>query len=349
MKMKQLAFALSLTLLTASVFAATTKVEDLPTGLIEHTTDAKTADHIDDEQLAEWAWEYLKKQEAGLSPEQRREYLKQEQEKKDALLDLPPPKAKLEIIPVTMDPAAQPIRIYLAPGWDSHLSVIDGNGSPWPIQYFSSGNNNFKLSQLGGDSDVSEEEQSPVSTVAGELEPKSTSLTNMNTLSKLKIVSVNRAGGTNMTLLLQGMKEVINVQLIANTTKYHPSTVLQLPRTGPYSSGSYVPTGVPLMSNDDVMRDIAMGGNNLPKSYKQIETDNPNVKAWMDGNAVFIRSPYYSKVPRPLEGQAGTGGYKAYRIPYLPAITMVGDGNEQIIVKLFKNRVVESNAKNFSY
>lgn len=347
--MKQLIVISAFLLSLNTAWAANKDKEALPAGLIEHTTDAKSVDEISDEQLTKWAVKYLQQKEVILTPEQRRAFQKQEQEKTDALLNVDPPNARLEILPISMDPAAKPTRIYLSPGWDTHLSIIDANGSPWPIQYYSVGNSAFKTEELGGGGD-SEKQNGQVSIKNEDEEgQESTSTSNMNTLSKLKLISTNRAGGTNLTLLLQGMKEVINVQLVANTKQYYPSPVLQLSRIGPYSNTNFVPAGISMMSHDKVMRDIAMGGHNLPESYIQIETDNPKVKAWKNGRDYFIRSPYYSKVPRPLEGQSGTGGYKAYRIRYLPAITMQGDGNKQIIVKLYKNRVVEKNVKKLSY
>jgi intracellular multiplication protein IcmK len=338
-------------LLINTAIAAEKKADVLPSGLIEHTTDAKPVDEVSDEKLTDLAFEYLMKNSKGLTPAQRRAILELEQQKQDALLDIPPPKAQLEILPVSMDPSEPPVKIYLTPGWDTHLSVIDANGNPWPIQYYSSGNQSFPISELGGGANESEseEDESLIEGIKDDLKPASTSTTNVNTLSKLKITSANRAGSTNMTLLLQGMKEIVNVQLVANTKKYYPSPVLQVPMIGPNGSTSMQHMrGISLMSNDDAMRDIAMGGHNLDSSFKQIKTDHPRVKAWMKAGKVFIRSPYFASVPSPIEGQAGTGGYRAYLIPYLPAITLSGNGNQQITVKLYKNQLVDNNVERFS-
>jgi intracellular multiplication protein IcmK len=330
--MKISILTLGLALTHHSYAAKKNEKVELPQGLIEHTTDGTKLDNITDEQLLKWAKELVEKKNRGLTPEERRERLRKEQEKEDALLDFPPPRELRDIITLSLDPSDKAPTLYLAPGWDTHLSIIDANGSPWPIQYFSSGNDRFPTTLLnkgGAPQEETEEDE----------EPTQSKLTVAS--SKLRLKSEKRAGGTNLTLLLQGMDEIITIPMVGNTKKYHPKPVIQIPKTGPNSKNNYRPSGITLMSHDKAMRSIAMGGHGLHDDYIQIETNHKKVKAWKRGGEYFIRAPYHLKTPRPIEGQAGTGGYKAYRINYLPAITLLGDGNQQIVVKLFKNKVVK--------
>ena len=132
----------------------------MPDGLIQHTTDADSIDDLTDEQLLEWAIQQKINAKKILSPEERRLLLKLEQQNIDAVKDLPPPKALLDILPVSQDPVSPPIKIYITPGWDSHLSVVDANGTPWPIQYKSVGNSEFVATFIGAGGETDTESNS---------------------------------------------------------------------------------------------------------------------------------------------------------------------------------------------
>ena len=324
---------------------SSTEKAEIPDGLIQHTTDADTIDDLTDEELLEWAKEQKIKSKKILSPEERRLLLKLEQQNLDAVKDLPPPKALLDILPVSQDPASPPIKIYITPGWDSHLSIVDANGAPWPIRYKSVGNAEFVATFIGSGGETDEENDSK----GNDEDKKEAPVLSEALQSKLKLTTDQRVGGTNLTLMLQGSDDVINVQLLASTTQFYPIPLLQMPKIGPNTQQQYTPRGSRLMSNDKVMRAIAMGGFDLPEAYREIQTDNPKVRAWLHGVDLYVRSPYHARVPEPQDGQAGTGGYKAYKMRYLPAITMVGDHNNQIMVRLYKNKLVENNAQTVSY
>jgi intracellular multiplication protein IcmK len=324
---------------------SSTEKTEIPDGLIQHTTDADAIDDLTDEELLKWAKEQKIKSKKILSPDERRLLLQLEQQNLDAVKDLPPPKALLDILPVSQDPVSPPIKIYITPGWDSHLSVVDANGAPWPIQYKSVGNAEFVAELIGSGGGADEESESK-----GKDEEKTEAPALSKALqSKLKLTTNQRVGGTNLTLMLQGSDDVINLQLLASTTQFYPTPLLQVPKIGPNTQQQYIPRGSRLMSNDKVMRAIAMGGFDLPEAYKEIQTDNQKVRAWLHGTSLYVRSPYHARVPEPQDGQAGTGGYKAYKMRYLPAITMVGDHNDQIMVRLYKNKLVENDAQTVSY
>ena len=321
MKLSIIYFALASVLVVPAALAvgrtSSTEKAEIPDGLIQHTTDADIIDDLTDEELLEWAKE-------------------QKIKSKKILLD---------ILPVSQDPASPPIKIYVTPGWDSHLSIVDANGAPWPIQYKSVGNAEFVATFIGSGGQTDEENDSK-----GNAEAKKEAPVLSDALqSKLKLTTDQRVGGTNLTFMLQGSDDVINVQLLASTTQFYPIPLLQMPKIGPNTQQQYTPRGSRLMSNDKVMRAIAMGGFDLPEAYREIQTDNPKVRAWLHGVDLYVRSPYHARVPEAQDGQAGTGGYKAYKMRYLPAITMVGDHNNQIMVRIYKNKLVENNAQTVSY
>lgn len=286
--------------------------EVLPPQLIQNSDLADEGDKISDKELQQMLFEQLLKNNNLLTPQQRALIHDMERKKVEAIKRQKPAEPINEIIPVTFKPGSHVKSVFVTPGFDTHLTFIDATGAPWPVTYVSGGSDEDfpikEVSQGTGDSKRS---------------------------NVVKVNSVYRVGSTNLTVMLDGLNEIVNVNIIADELAYHPVATMQVHQNGPNARFDALP-GIPPISNDRELKLILQGGVGLPKSFERLEASNPEIDAWLDTKSgdLFLLTNHVLRSPRPVGIHPGTGGYIAYRTSFLPAITLNTSNGYELTVTL---------------
>lgn len=297
----------SLLIFSAQSFAAIGEPKNekpkLNDDLIPYSDDKSEVDEISDEDLRKLAFEALKERVSKLTPEERRQIYELELQKSEATKRKTPLKALNDIISIDSTPGAEMQRIYVSPGQDTYLTIMDLTGEPWPIIDSSSGfAEDFPL----------------------------TSLEEVAT-NKLKIRTNTRVGTTNLTLLLKDFDTPITIQLVASKTQYHAVAPIKIDTMGP-NTKKEISYSVGKLKASDALENVILRLKPTDNS-KRLKTNNENVMAWLsEQNELFIRTPLTLRNPRFRGVNYGLRNIKGYRTRYLPAITLTDEyGNEHIV------------------
>jgi len=273
--------------------------------LVPYSDLKSEVDEISDEDLRKLAFEALKESISKLTPEERRAIYEIELQKSEATKRRIPLKALNDIISIDSTPGAELQRIYLSPGQDTYLTIMDLTGEPWPIIDSSSG--------FAADFPL-------------------TSLEEVAT-NKLKLRTNTRVGTTNLTLLLKDFDTPITIQLVASKTKYHAVAPIKIDSMGPNTKKS-VSYSVGKLKASDALENVILRLKPTEKS-KRLKTSDQNVMAWLsEQNELFIRTSLILRSPRLSGVNYGLRNIKGYRTRYLPAITLTDEHGNEHIVKL---------------
>lgn len=292
-----------------------TEEEILPDALIKRSDIANSGDEVSDELMRQWIFEQMKQQRNPLTPSQQRQLIEIERKKIEASKRNKAARAITEIIPVTLKPGEKISDVYVTPGWDTHINFIDGSGAPWPITYVSGGS----------------EEDFPTQEVTQGTGESATS-------NVVKVRSTFRVGSTNLTVMLDGLSEILNITIVADKNVYHPVATMQLQGFGP-NARTLPSAQIAPVSYDPELKLVLQGGAGLPPSFKRIKSSSDNVEAWHDTSSdeLFILTNYTLSSPRALGMHPGTGGFTAYRTKYLPVVLFSNDNGFEISVTLAKD------------
>ena len=309
--MKKLSIILLIAGITFSIEAQQRLAEDiLPPQLIQNSDLADAGDQISDEELQQLLFEQLLRNQNLLTPEQRALLHDLERQKVEALKRQTTAEPVTEIIPITFKPGHHVNSVFVTPGYDTHLSFIDATGAPWPITYVSGGHrDDFPFEEVKHGTGES---------------------TRSNVV---KVNSVYRVGSTNLTIMLDGLNEIVTVNIVADDAAYHPVATMQVHKHGPNARYDEQP-GLPPISSDRELKLILQGGIGLPKSFIKLKSSSPLVEAWLDEDSgqLYLLTNQILRSPRPKGVHPGTGGYIAYRTNYLPAITLNNSNGTELSV-----------------
>lgn len=280
----------------------------IPPEVIEQSDQASELDKISTEQLRELIFNDLVEKRSLLTEQQLRELHQLEQIKINATKRATPPQGIKEVIPVSFDPHQPTARIYVTPGWNSHISIIDQGGNPWPIAYLSHGNQlDFSVNHVAAGS--------------------------KNTI---EVESIYTQGSTNLTLLLDGVDDLFTLELIATSEKFHPLATI---RVNEYKDQSNIPDLAlrPSLLEKE-LRHVLHQQIPAESELEPLMSSDPRVMAWYKNENMYIRTHNLRLLaPSALAVEHGAGSIVAYKAPYLPAISLTNDNGTRITVTLDKN------------
>ena len=158
------------------------------------------------------------------------------------------------------------------------------------------------------------------------------------------IVSGNQPGGVAFaTIYLLGEPDPITVKFVVNNQRFNPKVTVRIMRTGPNAnvnnkillSSGQNNASVERYTSDQALNAALHGITPLDAKRAVIRTDGAlglNVDGWIVGDDMVIRTTLTLFSPQYKRLSIGTGGYKAYRMPYTPII--YGSSPEGKVVKL---------------
>lgn len=269
------------------------------------TSGKHPIDDLPKKKLSDRALESLMDEMFLLDPEEKRRIFDEKRRRSaEAVRNMnSDPKEKHEIIPVSTRPEADLPEIFLTPYHVSMITVIDSTGEPWPIVDASERHDNFTIEKL---------DQHEFKNL-------------------LKGTATYGVGNTNLSLVLSGLPSVVSVKLAAKDDVYHPAPVLQIDKPGP--NAKVLPAiGTPGLEDADVMRRLVLA--DLPDSFKKMETNDPNVDAWVFEESLYVRSIYEPSNPHPRAYRYGPNGYGAFKMAYVPVIVMVSESGVEKRIRI---------------
>lgn len=279
--------------------------QPLPTSVIQQSDQASELDKISTQQLRELIFNDLVEKRSLLTEEQLRRLHQLEQTQINATKRAAPPKGIKEIIPISYDPAQHTPRVYVTPGWNTHISVIDQSGKPWQIAYFSNGNQtDFRIKHVPAGA--------------------------QNTV---EVESIFERGSTNLTILLDGVDDLFSVELVANSEQFHPLATLRVERYQDPNDAQYLT--VQPSSSETLLRSVLQGQVDDESGLEPLIASDPRVQAWVKDNVLYLRTTKLQlRAPNALSIEHGAGQVTAYKAPFLPAISLTNTNGTRFTVTL---------------
>lgn len=277
----------------------------LPSELIQQSDQAGELDNISTEQLRELIFNDLVEKRSLLSEDQLRRLHQLEQTQINATKRANPPKHIKEIIPISYDPAQTLPRVYVTPGWNSHISIIDQAGKPWKIAYFSNGNQaDFKIKHVA-----------------------------VGAQNTLEVESIYGRGSTNLTVLLDGTDDLFSLELVANHDQFHPLATLRIDRFQHIEDAQH--QTIQPSTSESLLRAVLQDQVEDESDLKPLISSDPRVKAWVKDNTLYLRTKKLRlRAPNALSIEHGAGSVTAYKAPFLPAVSLTNDNGAHITVTL---------------
>lgn len=275
--------------------------------LVPLSDEAGTLDEVDEKLLKEYLFKKLLDEMDALSPEQRRKIFERQLQKEEALKKQKPLNLLTSILNVDTTPGSKPVKVYLSPGQDTYIQVIDGQGKPWPIV----------TASLGDDIDF----------VMAEVSKQVHH-------NKIRLGTHTRVGSTNLTLLLETLDTPVVVQIVASKVQYHAVAPLKLNQLGPNADPfiSKTRSDYVELSESKELEQVILGKQPFPDSV-ELKSSNPLVKVWLKSNTMYVRSELDLRHPRAQDIYYGFSNWKAYKAQFLPALTFTNsDGDEEIVI-----------------
>jgi intracellular multiplication protein IcmK len=281
----------------------------IPPEVIQHSDNAKGLDQVSTEQLRELIFKDLIEKRSLLTEEQLRQLHALERTQINATKRDAPPTGIKEVIPMSFDPAFPTAKIYVTPGWSTHISIIDQSGKPWSISYFSNGNQlDFTVKHIAVGSN-----------------------------NAMEVESIYTKGSTNLTLLLEGENDLFTLEIIATEDKFHPLATIRVNR---YQDQADIQDAERRPSvSESLLREVLHGQITDDDNLESLISSDMRVKAWIKDEYVYIRTNNLRLLaPSAVSVEHGAGSVVAYKAPYLPAISLTNDNGNLITVTLEKER-----------
>lgn len=288
-----------LALLLLLAFNSTAQEEVVINPDLQRNLDGRSkVDQLTDEQLSKIAVESLLLKEMGLDASIIKKAMELKKREREAIYSNSKAKMIKEIITVSTDPSAPAPVIYTTPGHETLVNVIDQTGQPWPLVVVSSGNDLLFKTQA-----VEEHTYHNV----------------------FRLVSLERVGSSNITLLLKDKPLSLTVRLENSKEKYHPQPILQVTEVGPNGRTMPRTTNVALIRNDKLMKELLYGV--APDDFIKLESSNPRVQVWKgtDGQ-LYLKTKLHPINPNAISIYPGPNGYSTYEVDAWPVLVM-GDEN----------------------
>ena len=270
--------------------------------------DKSVINQITDEDLKRIAEEAILLERFGLSPELIKKAQELQKSEEDALYENEPARMVKEIISVSTDPSSESPVIYLTPGHDTLVSVLDSTGEPWPLVLVSTGNKGLVTSSI----------------------IESHKLKNI-----FRLKAERRVGSTNLTLLLADKSTSLTIKVVNTKKKYHPQPILQISDNGPLAKKNFRLSSNVSIRNDKLMKKLFF--NQAPDGFQKLKTNNSDVVAWLSSDdSVFVKTKLTPTFPQAKSFYAGPNKYMIYEMQFLPFITLTNDNGIEFQVSLDK-------------
>lgn len=301
MNIRHLSFIVGALGIFSNVFAAAP-------GAIKTTDDRETQKTgvtvtVTGEQLHKKSYNSIMEELFTTTPREIKEVQRRDKEIERAIYESIPPQSLTNIIEVSLKPGSTPPIIYVAPGHVSALTVIDSTGMPWPITNVLIGN----------------VQDYTVEAVAAH-EYK----------NLVAIIPKRQFGDTNLTMTLVKQPTPITLRLVSSGKRFHATPVIQIDGYGPFAKKPIF-SEIALLEDDAVMKNVIFGIG--PSNAERVVTTDGNVEAWRVGGNLFIRTNYKLVTPLPISTYNGTGGFSAYKVPFIPVASMRNKQGHRIKVK----------------
>lgn len=275
---------------------------DLQRGL-----DGRSAvDRLTDEQLTKIAQDSILLKRMGLDASVIKKALELKKRERDVLFSNSKAKMIKEVITVSTDPSSPSPVIYTTPGHETLVNVIDQTGQPWPIIVASSGNNLL------------------FSTEAIEAHVYK---------NVFKLVSLERVGSSNITLLLQDKPLSLTVRVENSKTQYHAQPILQVTEVGPNGSKPLRLSNTPQIRNDKLMKSLMFGV--APDNFEKLKSSNEQVSVWKsEEGTLFLKTKLHPISPSAKEVYPGPSGYFTYELDFWPVLIMADDNGVELQINI---------------
>lgn len=232
-----------------------------------------------------------------LSPDQVRNFMRHLQQTQEAA-NPPyegPPKGKVRISTISLDPGADPPILHLAAGYVTTINMLDATGEPWSILDVGVGGN-FDISPTRADTHI------------------------------VRIMPLTRYANGNISVLLKDLTTPIVFRLAADTsTDVDMRFDARVPKFGP---GAKIPLvdHSRLEAGDETI--MAFLQNLPPKDAKRMKISglDDRTLAWSLGEHVYVRSPLSLLSPAWNASVNSSDGMAVYEIGTAPVLLMSDNG-----------------------
>lgn len=232
-----------------------------------------------------------------LSPDQVRTFMRHLQQTQEAAMPPyeGPPKGKVRIATISLDPGAEPPLVHLAAGYVTTINILDATGEPWPILDVGVGGN-FDVSPTKADTHI------------------------------VRIMPLTRYSSGNLSVLLKDLTTPVVFRLAADTTTDVDMRFdARVPKFGP---GAKIPLvdHSRLEAGDETI--MAFLQNLPPKDAKRVKIGGLDGRtlAWSLGDKVYVRTPLTLLSPAWNASVNSADGMAVYEIGSAPVLLMSDNG-----------------------
>ena len=229
-----------------------------------------------------------------MTPDMVRRYLEQFEANAQAMRGLPEPEPISDAMIVSLAPGAPPPQISVAPGIASLLLFLDADGAPFPVrQYVLGDGENFEIVHLGEGSHA------------------------------ITVSPLTRAGWSNLVIALSGSDTPLVLRLRIDPSQAHYRRTIHVTTT---AADHAMPQAGDAPQAGDTLLIAALLGSGLPDAARRVPVTGVDARAWLIGEALYLRSRHPLLSPQWSATLSGPDGYRAYRLPLRSVLLMsVGD------------------------
>lgn len=196
-----------------------------------------------------------------LKPDEIREVLRQYDKTREAIETpfYPHPKPQVSVVPVSLDPGAEPPVLQLATGYVTTVSILDSTGEPWPIEDISwAGDFQFTQTESGG--------------------------------HILRITPLSEFAFGNLSMRLIGLKTPVTITMKTQKEVAQYRVDVRVPLTGPNARPAII-DGPGLQAGSAVMTAILDG--TPPPSVEKLKVTGVDGRttAYRLNGMVYLRTP----------------------------------------------------------
>ena len=208
----------------------------------------------------------------------------------------PSPEPESAFQTISLDPGTKPFVVKTAIGNVTTLSIVDITGQPWPIQDLT----------WAGDFQIEQ--------------PESGS-------QMIRITPTSQFASGNVSMRLVGLNPPVIFSLKAERKTVHVRLDIQIPEIGPKGIMPPVSTPISTKAGDADLTSILMGV--APgKDTERLKVDgiDGRTSAYMQGQTLYIRTPYTMLSPSWTKSVQSGDGTKVYALNYTPVVLLSDKG-----------------------
>jgi intracellular multiplication protein IcmK len=215
-----------------------------------------------------------------------------------------PPKPTSSSLVVDLSPGGEPPVIRLTAGFITSVVFVDATGAPWPIQAYDIGNPRAFNIQW-------------IQSTKADLK-RGTDLGNT-----LLVQAINGYKAANLAVMLQGLNTPVMVTLIPGQKSVDYRVDVHIPRDGPNAFPQVM--DIPGSVSTELMNVL---NNVVPKGAKVLNAGRKDVRAWVIGSAMYLRtnltliSPSWQSVV-----SSPDGAIRAYKMEPSSVVLALDRGN----------------------